>query len=69
MENLGLNKEEELNQQKASLLDDLVATSTVLEEIWNYHPENPNQKDIVKEYNILKQIQIDIERELGELNS
>ena len=31
MNNLELNEQEQLNQQKASLLDDLVAVSTVLE--------------------------------------
>jgi hypothetical protein len=68
MENLELNREEQLNQQKASLLDDLIAVSTVLEETWNYHPDNPNKKDIIKEYKVLKQIQKDIEAELAELD-
>ena len=68
MKNLELNKEEQLNQQKASLLDDLIAVDTVLEEIWNYHPDNPNKKDIIKEYKILKQMQKDIEAELVELD-
>lgn len=63
-----LNKEEQLNQQKASLLDDLIAVSMVMEEIWDYHPDNPSKKDIIKEYNNLKKIQSDIEKELSELN-
>lgn len=67
MENLELNKEEQLNQQRASLLDDLLAASTVIEEIWNYHPDNPNQKDVIKEYQTLLQIQKNIEDELKEL--
>ena len=62
-----LNKEEQLNQQKASLLDDLMAVSTVMEEVWNYHPDNPNKKDIIKEYQTLLQIQKDIEAELDKL--
>ena len=54
---------------KTELLNDLVATTTVMEEVWRYHPDNPKKKDIVKEYNILKQIIKDIEFELKELDS
>ena len=67
MANLELNEQEQLNQQKASLLDDLVAVSTVLEETWNYHPDNPNKKNVIEEYNQLLKIKEDIERELEEL--
>ena len=53
---------------KSELINDLVATSTVMDEMWRYHPDNPNKKDIVKEYKILKQIQSDIESELADLD-
>ena len=62
-----MTKQEELDQQKAELINDLLATSTVMEEVWRYHPDNPDKKDVVKEYNILKEIQKDIESELAEL--
>lgn len=67
MANLELTQEEQLNQQKAALLDDLMATVTVMEEVWSYHPENPNKKDIITEYNLLKKIKEDIESELDSL--
>ena len=54
---------------KTELLNDLVATTTVMEEVWRYHPDNPQKKDVVKEYNILQQIIMDIEFELKELDS
>lgn len=62
--------QEQLDQDntRTELLNDLVATTTVMDEIWRYHPDNPKKKDIVKEYKILKQILTDIERELEELN-
>jgi hypothetical protein len=63
-----MTKQEELDQQKAELINDLLATSTVMEEVWRYHPENPEKKDVIEEYNILKQIQKDIESELAELD-
>ena len=45
---------------KTELINDLIATTTVMEEIWNYHPDNPNKKDVVKEFNVLKQIKHDV---------
>ena len=62
--------QEQMDQDniKSELINDLVATSTVMDEMWRYHPDNPNKKDIVKEYKILKQIQADIERELNEVD-
>lgn len=60
--------EQEINEQKSSLIDDLLATSTVMEELWQYHPDNPNRKDIVVEYQTLEKIKEDIEQELEKLN-
>ena len=54
---------------RTELLNDLVATTTVMDEVWRYHPDNPQKKDVVKEYNILQQIIKDIELELKELDS
>jgi len=58
----------ELQEQKAQLIDDLLATVTVMEELWRYHPDNHNKKDIIEEYNILKKIQSSIEDELKEIS-
>jgi len=64
-----MSKQEELEQQniKVELVNDLVAITTVMDEIWSYHPENPNKKDIVGEYNQLLKIKGDIENEIAEL--
>jgi|TARA_R110000823_G_scaffold307286_1_gene429907 hypothetical protein len=58
-----------INNLKTELLNDLVATTTVMDEIWRYHPDNPKKKDVVKEYDILKQIIKDIEIELEKLEN
>ena len=63
-----LNELQKSEIKKSELLADLLATSTVMEEVWRYHPDNPNKKDVIKEYEILKQIQKDIESELAELD-
>ena len=60
-------EKENLEEQKSNLINDLLAVSTVMEEVWNYHPDNPDQKDVIKEYQTLLQIQKDIEAELEEL--
>jgi hypothetical protein len=62
-----MTDQEKLDLQKAELINDLLATSTVLEELWNYHPDNPNKKDVLSEYEMLKNIQKDIEEELKNL--
>ena len=66
---MNITQEQEIPfNEKTDLINDLIAVSTVMEEIWKYHPDNPKQKDVVKEYEILKQIQKDIEFELADLD-
>jgi len=67
MKELKLTEEQIQNNRKSDLIQDLMATGTVMDELWNYHPENPNKKDIINEYNVLKAIQKQIEDELAEL--
>jgi len=67
--NITQEQPEDKEAQKAELISDLIATTTVMEELWKYHPENSNKKDVVAEYNILEQIQSDIEYELKGLEN
>tara|TARA_B110000977_G_scaffold151020_1_gene191571 strand:+ start:498 stop:698 length:201 start_codon:yes stop_codon:yes gene_type:complete len=62
-------EQSEINYLKTELLNDLVATTTVMDEIWRYHPDNSKKKDVVKEYDVLKQIITDIEIELEKLEN
>ena len=62
-----MSEKETLEEQKANLINDLLAVSTVMKELWNYHPDNPNKKDVISEYQTLLKIQEDIEKELKEL--
>tara|TARA_B100000780_G_scaffold230753_1_gene170505 strand:+ start:1002 stop:1202 length:201 start_codon:yes stop_codon:yes gene_type:complete len=62
-------EQSEINYLKTELVNDLVATTTVMDEVWRYHPDNPKKKDVVKEYDILKQIIKDIEIELERLEN
>jgi len=60
-------EQSEINYLKTELVNDLIATTTVMEDLWRYHPENPDKKDVVSEYEVLKKIKVDIEVELENL--
>ena len=64
---MNLIKKQELENQKSELINDLMATVTITEELWSYHPENPKKVDIVVEYEKLQQIKADVEKELEEI--
>ena len=53
--------------KKTELINDLAAVVTIMEDYWRFHPSNPKQQDVVKEYEQLKaikdQIELDIEKE------
>jgi len=53
--------------QKNDLMEDILAVNTVIEEVWNYHPSNPNKADIKEEYEKLLEIKSDLQKELVEL--
>ena len=57
-------EQSEINYLKTELVNDLIATTTVMAELWRYHPENPNMKDVVSEYKVLEKIKDDIEKEM-----
>jgi hypothetical protein len=61
-------EKQKLEEQKADLINDLIAVSTVMDELWCYHPDNPKKKDVVKEFNTLRNIQKDIEKEIADLD-
>lgn len=61
--------QETINENlKADLINDLISVSTVMEELWKYHPENPAKIDIVFEYNNLVEMKKEIETELDNLD-
>ena len=58
----------ENSEIKVGLVNDLIAVETIMEEIWDYHPDNKNKKDIISEYKALVKIKEEIENEIKELN-
>ena len=63
------SKKELLEEKKVNLVNDLIAANTGTEDVWKYHPDNPNKHDVVEEYNQLKQIINDIEEEIEEVEN
>ena len=61
------NQEAIKENLKADLINDLISVSTVMDELWKYHPENPERVDIVSEYNNLIEMKKEIETELDDL--
>ena len=58
----------ELIGKKTELINDLMATVTIQEELWSYHPDNPNKVDITVEYKKLSDIKDDIEKEIEDID-
>jgi|TARA_B100000424_G_scaffold52259_1_gene37317 hypothetical protein len=63
-----MEDKQKLEEQKTELINDLIATTTVIEELWRYHPDNPNKVDIIKEFKVLTKIKSDIEKEIEEID-
>ena len=51
---------------KTELINDLISISTVMDEVYKYHPDNPNKLDVVEEYKVLFDIKEEIEKQLKE---
>ena len=61
-------EQERIDDEKAELLQDLMATEKVMEELWKYHKDNPQRIILENEYNNLLQMKRDIEKGLEELS-
>ena len=58
-----------MEDQKTELVNELVFLRERLEELWEQHPDNPNQRDIRFEYNEVEQRILETEREIVRLES
>lgn len=50
---------------KEDLINDLFWLSKQLEEVWQYHPNNPNKVDVELEYNEIKAEMSQIESQIN----
>ena len=43
-----------MNSEKSQLINDLIEVEDRIDELWEYHPENPNAIDVVDMFNELQ---------------
>jgi len=56
-----------MTNEKAELINTLVEIEERIDELWDYHPENPNQIDVKSEFNDLQRTAILLQAQLDEL--
>ena len=52
-------------KERVKLLDELMTVVHVMDEMYQYHPENPKQVDVVSEFKALAERKTEIEAHLG----
>jgi hypothetical protein len=40
----------EVQKSRTQMIDELMSISTVMDELFRYHPDNPNKVDVVQEF-------------------
>jgi len=53
-------------KERVKLLDELMTVVQVMDEMYQYHPQNPNQVDVVSEFKALAERKVEIEAKLGQ---
>lgn len=53
--------------KKEDLINELIHLQTISEELFNYHPDNPNKTDVVTAYNTIQDKIKSIEDSLANL--
>ena len=52
-------------KEQMQLLDELMSVIQIMDELYRYHPENPNQVDVASEFKRLAERKAKIEEKLG----
>ena len=52
-------------KERVKLLDELMTVVQVMDELYQYHPENPKQIDVVSEFKAMAERKAEIEAKLG----
>ena len=59
--------QEQFDQKYAELVNDRISVGTIQDEIWRYHPNNPNAIKVEEAYDELEQIATDLDNEISAL--
>ena len=49
---------------RVKLIDDLMTVVQIMDELYRYHPDNPNRFNVAEEYKVLAERKVQIEAEL-----
>ena len=55
--------------KKSQLVNDIVNLSRLVDEMYVYHPDNPDRVDVVEETEKIKQVISDLSAQIDELDS
>lgn len=56
-----------MTTEKAALVNTLIEVEDRIDELWEYHPENPNGVDVVDEFEKLQKLALVLQTQLEEL--
>ena len=57
-----------MNSEKSQLINDLITIEDRIDELWEYHPENPDATDVVGLFNEMQSRAISLTQALTELD-
>jgi hypothetical protein len=57
-----------MNSEKSQLINDLIEVEDRIDELWEYHPENPDVTDVVSMFNEMQSRAISLTQALTELD-
>lgn len=60
-------REKTLEETKADLVNDIITLEGMVEDLWQYHPDNDKKIDVVESYNNIKNRINEIEKTLNNL--
>lgn len=61
-----MTEQEWFDNKERDLINDIISISTIMDDYWRFHPENPKKIDLVSEYASLKELATKLEKELEE---
>ena len=56
-----------MTTEKAALVNTLIEVEDRIDELWEYHPENPNGTDVVDEFEKLQKLVLVLQTQIDEL--
>lgn len=59
-----MTEKEWFEKKEADMINDIISISTIMDDYWRFHPNNPQKIDLVNEYKSLEKLKSDTEAEL-----